>query len=154
MADYIVRATSADSNIRAFAIDSRELVEKARNLHKCTPVVTAGLGRLLSAGAMMASMMKGKNDKLTLQMSGEGPAKSYTVTCDSKGNVKGYAANPFVDIPLKDVESGKLDVGASIMPGTLNVIMDLGLKDPYNGTIELATGVIFYIFFSMNYIDI
>ena len=112
MGDYIVRATAADLQIRAFAIDSTILAEKARNIHKCTPVVTAALGRLLSCAGMMASMMKGENDKLMIQISSDGPMKGLTVSADGKGNVKGYAINPFVDIPLK--RPGKLDVGGAI----------------------------------------
>ena len=101
MNDYIVRATAAEETVRAFAIKSTELTAEAREIHHTFPVVTAALGRLLSAGAMMGSMMKGEDDKLTLQMKGDGPIAQMTVTADSHGNVKGFAANPSVDIPLK-----------------------------------------------------
>jgi molecular chaperone Hsp33 len=104
------------------------------------PVVTAALGRLLSAGAMMGSMMKGEKDKLTLQMKGDGPIGMLTVTADSHGNVKGFPANPAVDIPRK--YAGKLDVGAAVGKGVLTVIMDLGLREPYNGQVEIQTGEI------------
>ena len=140
MSDYIVRATAAGETVRAFAIRSTELTAEAREIHHTYPVVTAALGRLLSAGAMMGSMMKGENDKLTLQMKGDGPIIQMTVTADSHGNVKGFAANPAVDIPLK--RAGKLDVGGAVGKGLLTVIMDLGLKEPYNGQVEIQTGEI------------
>lgn len=140
MSDYIVRATAAGETVRAFAIRSTELTAEAREIHHTYPVVMAALGRLLSAGAMMGSMMKGENDKLTLQMKGDGPIIQMTVTADSHGNVKGFAANPAVDIPLK--RAGKLDVGGAVGKGLLTVIMDLGLKEPYNGQVEIQTGEI------------
>ena len=99
MSDYIVRATAADSNIRAFAITSKQMVEDARRHHSTSPVMTAALGRLLSAGAMMGTMMKGEKDLLTLQIQCSGPAKGLTVTADTNGNVKGFAVNPQVELP-------------------------------------------------------
>ena len=138
--DYIIRATAAGETVRAFAIKSTEMAAVARETHKTLPVVTAALGRLLSAGAMMGSMMKGDKDKLTLQMKGDGPIGQITVTADSHGNVKGFPANPAVDIPRK--YAGKLDVGGAIGKGLLTVIMDLGLKEPYNGQVEIQTGEI------------
>lgn len=140
MKDYIVRATAAGETVRAFAIRSTNLTAEARELHHTFPVVTAALGRLLSAGAMMGSMMKGENDKLTIQVKGDGPIGQMTVTVDSHGNVKGFPADPSVDIPLK--RAGKLDVGAAVGRGTLTVSMDLGLKEPYNGQVEIQTGEI------------
>lgn len=140
MGDYIVRAMAAGQQIRAFAITSKELVEKAREAHNTSPVATAALGRLLSAGAMMGVMMKGEKDILTLQMKGSGPMGGNTVTADSKGNVKGYVDNPNVILPPN--KDGKLDVGGAIGVGILNVIKDLGLKEPYNGSVELKTGEI------------
>ena len=140
MSDYIVRATAANETVRAFAIKSTELTAEAREIHHTFPVVTAALGRLLSAGAMMGSMMKGEDDKLTLQMKGDGPIAQMTVTADSHGNVKGFPANPSVDIPLK--RAGKLDVGGAVGKGIFTVIMDLGLKEPYNGQVEIQTGEI------------
>ena len=140
MEDYIVRATAAGETVRAFAIRSTNLTAEARELHHTFPVVTAALGRLLSAGAMMGSMMKGDNDKLTIQVKGDGPIGQMTVTVDSHGNVKGFPADPSVDIPLK--RAGKLDVGAAVGRGTLTVSMDLGLKEPYNGQVEIQTGEI------------
>ena len=138
--DYIVRATAAGETVRAFAIRSTDLTSEARELHHTFPVVTAALGRLLSAGAMMGSMMKGDRDMLTLQMKGDGPIGQMTVTVDSHGNVKGFPANPDVDIPRK--RAGKLDVGGAVGRGTLTVSMDLGLKEPYNGQVEIQTGEI------------
>ena len=140
MNDYIIRATATDETVRAFAIKSTKLTAEAREIHHTFPVVTAALGRLLSAGAMMGSMVKGENDKLTLQMKGDGPLAQMTVTADSHGNVKGFPANPSVDIPLK--RAGKLDVGGAVGRGIFTVIMDLGLKEPYNGQVEIQTGEI------------
>jgi molecular chaperone Hsp33 len=140
MADYIVRATAVNSQIRAFAINSKEMVETARLAHGTSPVMTAALGRLLSAGAMMGTMMKGDKDVLTLQIHCSGPAKGLTVTADAKGNVKGYASNPVVDLPLN--AKGKLDVGGALDLGVLSVIKDMGLKEPYVGQCQLQTGEI------------
>ena len=138
--DYLVRATAAGETVRAFAVRSTEMAATAREKHMTLPVVTAALGRLLSAGAMMGSMMKGEKDKLTLQMKGDGPIGMLTVTADSHGNVKGFPANPAVDIPRK--YAGKLDVGAAVGKGVRTVIMDLGLREPYNGQVEIQTGEI------------
>lgn len=140
MTDYIVRATAADSHIRAFAITSRELVEQARQHHNTSPVVTAALGRLLSGGAMMGVMMKGEKDLLTLQIKGGGPLKGLTVTADSRGNVKGYPEVPDVILPVNG--KGKLDVAGAVGVGILNVIKDMGLKEPYVGQIALQTSEI------------
>ena len=138
--DYIVRATAANAQIRAFAATTRDLVEKARQAHDTSPVVSAGLGRLLTGGVMMGSMLKGEKDLLTLQVSGDGPVKGMTVTADSQGNVKGYAINPSVCLPPNSL--GKLDVGGAIGQGSLRVIKDMGLKEPYIGQTVLQTGEI------------
>ena len=140
MSDYIVRATAVDANIRAFAVTSREMVETAREDHMTTPVMTAALGRLLSAGAMMGAMMKGDKDIITLQIQCSGPAKGLTVTADSHGNVKGFAINPQVELPLN--AAGKLDVGGALDLGILTVIKDMGLKEPYVGQVALQTSEI------------
>ena len=140
MSDYIVRATAADNQIRAFAITSREMVERARQIHNTSPVATAALGRSLSAGAMMGSMMKGEEDLLTLQIRGDGPVGGITVTADSKAQVKGYVNEPAVLIPAN--AKGKLDVSGAIGKGMLQVIRDLGMKEPYVGQTELQTGEI------------
>ncbi len=140
MSDYIVRASAADAQIRAFACTAREVAETARRAHNTSPVVTAALGRLLSAGAMMGVMLKGEQDILTLQISGDGPAGGLTVTADSHGNVKGYANVPDVILPANAV--GKLDVAGAIGKGSLRVIKDMGLKEPYVGQTLLQTGEI------------
>lgn len=140
MEDYLVRAIAANGQVRAFAAYTKNTVETARQAHNTSPVVTAGLGRLLTAGAMMESMMKGDRDVLTIKAEGSGPVGHYLVTADSKGNVKGYAANPNVILPAN--AAGKLDVGGSLGVGLLTVIKDLGLKEPYTGTCELVSGEI------------
>ncbi|MBO5474852.1 MAG: Hsp33 family molecular chaperone HslO [Lachnospiraceae bacterium] len=140
MTDYMVRATAANAQIRAFAVTSRELVERARAAHDTSPVVTAALGRLMTGGVMMGSMLKGENDMLTLQIGGSGPVHGLTVTADSKGTVKGYADNPQAMMPPNS--AGKLDVGGVIGVGVLTVIKDMGLKEPYSSAIELKTGEI------------
>jgi len=140
MSDYIVRATAGDGAIRAFCATTRELVEYARTRHDSSPVVTAALGRMLTAGAIMGSMQKGEGDLLTLQLRGAGPMKGITVTADSKANVKGY---PLVnDVMLPPNSKGKLDVSGAIGVGMLSVIKDMGLKDPYIGQVELISGEI------------
>lgn len=140
MKDYIVRATAANNQIRAFAATTREMVEHARIAHNTSPVATAALGRLMSAGAMMGVMMKGDKDILTLQIQCSGPIGGLTVTADSKGNVKGYVNHPNVILPAN--AKGKLDVGGALDMGVLSVIKDLGLKEPYVGQVELKTGEI------------
>lgn len=140
MEDYIVRATAAGGQIRAFAATTRGVVETARAAHNTSPVATAALGRLLTAGAMMGVMMKGDKDLLTLQIKAGGPIDGITVTADSKGRVKGYVGNPGVMLPANS--KGKLDVAGAVGPGFLNVIMDLGLKEPYSGQTMLQTSEI------------
>ena len=140
MSDYIVRATAANNQIRAFAITSKDLVEEARKRHNTSPVITAGLGRLLSGAAMMGAMMKGDEDLLTLQIKCGGPVQGLTATADAKGNVKGYAEVP--DVMLPPNPQGKLDVGGALGLGILNVIKDMGLKEPYAGQVALQTGEI------------
>ena len=140
MRDYMVRAAAADGQIRAFAVTSAGLVEEARKAHDTSPVATAALGRLMSAGAMMGAMMKGEQDLLTLQIKGDGPIGGITVTADSKARVKGYVNEPAVLIHAN--AKGKLDVAGAIGNGMLRVIKDLGLKEPYVGQTELQTGEI------------
>lgn len=140
MEDYIVRATAADGFIRAFAAISTNTVEEARKIHGTTPVASATLGRMLTAGAMMGAMLKSEKDLITLQVTGSGPLKGVLVTSDSNSNVKGYVVNPDADLPLKP--DGKLDVGNAVGAGTLKIIKDVGLKDPYVGSIELISGEI------------
>ena len=140
MTDYIVRATAADSQIRAFAATTREMTEYARKVHEESPVACAALGRLMTAGAMMGAMMKGDKDLLTLQIRADGPLRGMTVTADAKGNVKGFAGNPQVMLPPNAL--GKLDVGGAVGHGILNVIKDMGMKEPYVGQVGLQTGEI------------
>ena len=138
--DYIVRATAANAQIRAFAATTRDLVEKARKAHNTSPVATAALGRLMTGAVMMGVMAKNDEDLLTLQVSGDGPLKGMTVTADGRGNVKGYANEPLVMLPPSP--KGKLDVGGAVGRGFLRVIKDIGLKEPYSGQTDLQTGEI------------
>ncbi|MBB5194946.1 Hsp33 family molecular chaperone HslO [Anaerocolumna cellulosilytica] len=140
MTDYIIRATAANNQIRAFAATTRDLVEHAKNLHNTSPVATAALGRLLTAGGMMGSMMKGSNDLLTLQIKCDGPIKGLTVTADANAMVKGYVYDPAVMLPPSPL--GKLDVGGALGGGMLSVIKDMGLKEPYVGQTSLVSGEI------------
>ena len=137
MNDYIIRATAANDQIRAFAAVTTQMVETAREHHNTSPVATAALGRLLTAGAMMGSMMKGEKDVLTLQIKAGGPLQGITVTADSQGNVKGYVGNP--DVCILANSKGKLDVAGAVGPGFLTVIKDMGLKEPYSGQVMLQT---------------
>lgn len=138
--DYIVRGMAAGGQIRCFAITSTNLVEEARKRHGTSPVMTAALGRLLSGGAMMGSMMKGEKDLLTLKIQCSGPAQGLTVTADALGHVKGYAVNPVVLLPAS--RAGKLDVGRALDLGVLTVTKDIGLKEPYSGQVQLVSGEI------------
>lgn len=140
MSDYMIRAVAANSQIRAFAAVTTDMVENARKAHNTSPVATAALGRLLTGGAMMGAMMKGEKDILTLQIHAGGPLQGITVTADSKGNVKGYVGNPNVCIPANS--RGKLDVAGAVGVGFMNVIKDMGLKEPYMGQVALQTSEI------------
>ncbi len=138
--DYIVTATAADYHIRAFACTTRNMCEESRRLHNTSPVMSAALGRTLTAAAMMSIMMKGDNDKLTIQIKSDGPSGGLTVCADSHGNVKGYTPVPDVILPAKS--NGHLNVSGAIGNGDLIVVKDLGLKEPYVGRIVLQTGEI------------
>ena len=140
MTDYIVRATAANNQIRAFAATTKETVEAARQAHNTSPVATAALRRLLTGGAMMGSMMKNDSDMLTIQIKGDGPIGGLTVTADSKGNVKGYVEHPEVMLPPN--AQGKLDVAGALGIGLISVIKDMGLKEPYVGQTILQTSEI------------
>lgn len=140
MNDYMVRAFAAEGMVRAFAVTSRELVEEARSIHNTSPVATAALGRLLTAGVIMGSMMKDERDLITLKIDGDGPMGGLLVSADCRGNVKGYPYEPAVVIPAN--AKGKLDVAGAVGRGTLTVISDLGLKEPYVGQVELISGEI------------
>ena len=135
--DYMIRATAAKGQIRAFAATTRETVEYARAAHNTSPVATAALGRLLTGSVMMGAMMKGEKDLLTIKVEGDGPMGGMTVTADSKGNVKGYAFHPEIMLPPN--EKGKLDVGGALGIGVLTVIKDMGMKEPYVGQTILVT---------------
>ena len=140
MNDYIIRATAAQGQMRAFASTTRDLVETARASHNTSPIATAALGRLLTAAGMMGSMMKGKEDLLTIKIQGDGPMEGLTVTADAFGNVKGYVFRPEVMLPPN--AKGKLDVGGALGLGVLSVIQDTGMKEPYVGQTILVTGEI------------
>ena len=140
MEDYILRATAADGRIRAFAATSRNTVQKAREIHNTAAVVSAALGRLLTAAAIMGAMLKSPKDLITIQITGDGPISGIIATSDSSSNVKGYAVNPDIEMPLR--ADGKLNVGGAIGSGNLRIIKDIGLKEPYSGSIGLVSGEI------------
>lgn len=140
MSDTLIRAYAADGFVRAFAASTKEIVAFAKKAHGTSPVCTAALGRLLTAGSMMGSMMKSKADLMTLLIRCEGPIGGLCVTADAEGNVKGYVNEPLVMLPAKP--NHHFDVGGALGKGILSVIRDLGLKDPYVGEVELQTGEI------------
>ena len=140
MSDRIVRATAANAQIRIFAADTKDTVETARVKHQTTPVATAALGRLLTAGAMMGTMLKGADDLLTLKITGDGRLGGIVVTADANADVKGYVGNPNADLPLN--AKGKLDVSGAVGKGRLDIIRDMGLKEPYVGQTPLISGEI------------
>ena len=139
MTDYIVRATAADSQIRAFAAYTKDVTEEARKRHNTSPVATVALGQLMTAGTMMGAMMKNDNDILTLQIRCDGPLGGITVTTDNQGNVKGYVFNPDA---VTESKNGKINVADALDLGILNVIKDMGLKEPYVGQTILETSEI------------
>ena len=139
MEDRIVRAISSDGMVQAAAIYSRNLTERARQIHKTLPVATAALGRALAGASMMGNALKGQGASLTLQIKGGGPLGTVLAVSDNEGNVRGYVTNPQVELPLR--ADGKLDVGGAVgHEGTLTVIKDLHMKEPYVGTIDLLGG--------------
>lgn len=140
MEDYIIRGMAADNQVRFFAATTKNLVEKARQIHQTSPVATAALGRLLTGGAMMGSMCKNDSDLITIQIKADGPIGGLIVTADAHANVKGYAYHPQIMLPPSP--AGKLDVGGALGSGSLTVIKDLGLKEPYTGQTNLVTGEI------------
>ena len=133
-------AIDKSGSYRVYITITTDMVQKASDLHDATPLAAAGLGRVITAAGLMGIMMKNDKDKLTVSFKGEGPAKQILATAYGNGTVKGYISNPYVDLPLK--ENGKLDVGGSLGIGELTVIKDLGLKEPYIGTIALVSGEI------------
>lgn len=141
MSDYIVRAISTDGLVQAAAICSRGITERARQIHHTSPVATAALGRALAGASMMGNALKGQGASLTLQIKGGGPLGTVLAVSDAQGNVRGYVANPQADLPLRD--DGKLDVGGAVgAEGTITVIKDLHMKEPYVGTVDLMGGEI------------
>ena len=141
MADSIIRVLAKDVPVKASAITARDMVERARQIHRTLPVATAALGRALMACSMMGNQLKEEKGSVTLQIKGAGPLGRITVVSDSSGNARGYVQNPQVDLPLKG--PAKLDVGSAVgLPGALTVIKDLQMKEPYVGTVPLVSGEI------------
>lgn len=141
MQDHIIRAISKDGYVKAMAISSTQMVERARNIHKTTPTATAALGRVLTVCSMMGNLQKVKNGALTLQIKGGGPLGTILATSDAVGNVRGYVHNP--GITLLEKYAGKLDVGGAVgTDGMLTVIRDLQMKEPYIGSVQLVSGEI------------
>ena len=141
MADSIIRVLAKDVPVKASAITARDMVERARQIHRTLPVATAALGRALMACSMMGIQLKEEKGSVTLQIKGAGPLGRITVVSDSSGNARGYVQNPQVDLPLKG--PAKLDVGSAVgLPGALTVIKDLQMKEPYVGTVPLVSGEI------------
>lgn len=136
--DYMVRATAGNAQIRAFAATTRDLAEYARKAHNLSPIAAAALGRLMTGTAMMGTMMDNDDDLITVKMDGNGPLKGVLATADRHGNVKGYAVNPYVI--MEPNAAGHLNVGGGIGEGTLTVIRDMGLKEPYVGQVPLYSG--------------
>lgn len=137
----LIRCITSDGEVMITAVDTTDIVEDARVIHNTTPVVTAALGRLLTGASMMGNMLKGRDNSLTLRLKGDGPAGSIVAVSNYNGDVRGYVENPHVTIPLKD--NGKLDVSGAVgKNGSLYVLKDLGLKEPYNGVIPLVSGEI------------
>lgn len=140
MSDRLVKFLSHVDMVKISCIESTKLVEEARKIHGLNPTPTAALGRTLTMGAMIGNMQKGEKDKITIQILGDGPLGSIVVSANSNGNVKGYVANPLAEADLND--KGKLNVSAIVGKGTLNIIKDIGLKEPYVGNVPLQTGEI------------
>ena len=139
--DEIVRMITGDGSVKAIAISGKDLVERARQIHKTLPVATAALGRTLMGCSMMGAMLKEEDGSITLRIKGDGPLGAIVTAADSEGNVRGYVQNAQVELPLKT--PGKLDVGGAVgADGTLTVIKDIGLKEPYIGSVELVSSEI------------
>ncbi|MBU5225765.1 Hsp33 family molecular chaperone HslO [Clostridium senegalense] len=139
--DKIIRATAKDGEVRIIAAITTDMVQKATKIHNCTPTASAALGRMLTSAGLMSAMLKSENDSLTLQINGGGDAKGVVVTAHTDGKIKGYIGNPSVDLPLNS--KGKLDVGGAIgTDGYLQIIRDMGLKEPYVGQVPICTGEI------------
>lgn len=142
MKDYIASAVTFDGQIRAYSAITTSVVKKAFHIHDTYPVATAAFGRVLTGSALMGAMLKGEKDILTIQVKGDGPLGGIVATANSNVDVKGYIQNPHVDLPLRE-DDGKLDVGGAVgKNGFINVVKDLGLKEPYTGNINLVSGEI------------
>ena len=141
MADQIIRVLAKNAPVKASVITARDMVERARQIHRTLPVATAALGRTLMAASMMGNQLKAEEGSVTLRIKGDGPLGGITAVADSAGNARGYVVNPAVDLPLKG--PAKLDVGSAVgRDGSLTVIKDLNLKEPYVGTVPLVSGEI------------
>ena len=140
MADQIIRVLAKGAPVKASVITARDMVERARQIHKTLPTATAALGRALMGCSMMGNQLKEEHGSVTLQIKGNGPLGTITAVSDSEGNARGYVQNPAADPPRK--KNGKLDVGAAVGIGALTVIKDIGLKEPYVGTVPLVSGEI------------
>lgn len=140
MSDILLRGNSIDGTVRVFVAITTELADRAFRIHKTYPTATAALGRTLTAAAIMGATLKNDSDSVTIQFKGDGPLGSIVAVTDSRSHVRGYVVNPYVDIPLNS--KGKLDVGGAVGKGYLNVIKDLGLKEPYAGQVPIVTGEI------------
>ena len=139
--DEIIRATAADGQVKMAVITAKDMVERAREIHNCSPTVSAALGRTLCAASLLGNAMKEENASLTIRVAGDGPINGIVAISDSEGYVRGYAGNPAVDLPLRS--DGKLNVGAAVgHSGMLTVSRDIGLKEPYVGSVELVSGEI------------
>lgn len=136
----LIRCITSDGLVMATAVDTTDIVAAAEQIHGTSAVATAALGRLLTAASMMGNMLKGADNSITLRTAGDGPIGNVVAVSDSIGNVRGYVTNPVVEIPLNN--KGKLDVGTAVGKGSLYVLKDLGMKEPYNGCIPLVSGEI------------
>ena len=137
----LVRMISVDGTLTVMAVDSTDIINRMEQIHQTSAVTSAALGRLLTAASMMGAVLKGKDHSITLRINGDGPAGSVIAVSDSSGNVRGYVSNPIVEIPLN--EKGKLDVAGAVgKDGTLTVMKDLGMKEPYIGQIPIVSGEI------------
>lgn len=140
MSDYLYSAVAAEGAVRIIGAETSELTEKARKIHDTAPTATAALGRVLTAAVLMSKSLKNADDSMTIQFRGDGPIKCVIAVTDASANVRGYVGDPSCDLPLNS--KGKLDVGGAVGKGYLNIIKDLGLKEPYSGTIPLVSGEI------------
>jgi len=140
MSDILVRGSSVDGSIRVFVAVTTDIANKAQKIHNTYPTATAALGRTLTVASIMGALLKGEDESVTVQFRGNGPLGRMIAVTNEKSQVRGYVENPFVDLPLN--KKGKLDVGGAVGKGQLNIIRDLGLKEPYVGQVPIVTGEI------------